>query len=188
MPDSTDREIDAYVKSLAEIDGQRDREASDSLAWAELDSKLDQEERAREPKMTDQEWASHVARFDRQYETPTRSEWYRQTQAEHEMDLKAPQRFALTGDGLVTEHIIKDGPFHGPDIGAELKMARYRDHQYTGNVMPLNEIQAVGTALNVLLNKSPQQELQLQLSLTQARDREIEQPTQKQTRTRSLGI
>jgi hypothetical protein len=60
-------------------------------------------------------------------ESPQRSEWYRQTQAEHDLDLAAPQRFPLTGDGLVTQRSVADGPFNGPDIGGELALARYRD-------------------------------------------------------------
>lgn len=47
-------------------------------------------------------------------------------------ELKQPQRFPLTGDGLVTQRVIASGPLNGPgsDIGEELAMARYNDHQF----------------------------------------------------------
>lgn len=48
-------------------------------------------------------------------------------------ELKQPQRFSLTGDGLVTQRVIASGPLNGPgsDIGEELALARYNDHQFT---------------------------------------------------------
>jgi hypothetical protein len=123
--------------------------------------------------------------------TPQRSEWYRQTQAEHELDLAAPQRFPLTGDGLVTQRIIADGPFNGPDIGAELALARYRDHQHdqTEKLMPQREIDDKMQAwLQGLLNKAPQQVQQPSLSLTDTRAQTLEQAKEEQTRHRSLSI
>jgi hypothetical protein len=47
-------------------------------------------------------------------------------------ELKQPQRFPLTGDGLVTQRVIASGPLNGPgsDIGEELALARYNDHQF----------------------------------------------------------
>ena len=60
------------------------------------------------------------------------SNWYREARAAHDAELAKPQRFPLTGDGLVTERIIKSGPTNGPSssIGQELKTARYRDWQW----------------------------------------------------------
>lgn len=57
-------------------------------------------------------------------------DWYRQSQEDHSNDLRQPQRFPLTGDGLVTQRVITTGPFNGPDIGDELATARYRDYQF----------------------------------------------------------
>jgi hypothetical protein len=47
-------------------------------------------------------------------------------------ELKQPQRFPLTGDGLATQRVIASGPLNGPgsDIGEELALARYNDHQF----------------------------------------------------------
>jgi len=118
-------------------------------------------------------------------ETPQRSAWYRQTQAEHEMDLKSPQRFPLTGDGLVTERIIATGPYNGPDIGAELALARYRDYQHAEKIMPTqHDEEKLQNWLQALLNKAPEQKRDAQLLLTETRQQEIEE----QTRQRSLSI
>jgi hypothetical protein len=164
MPDSTDQANAAYWQSLT---------------WAELDRQLDQTERAREHKMTDQEWSAYVDKLDRQHETPQRSEWYRHTQAEHDIDLAAPQRFALTGDGLVTQRIVADGPFNGPDIGAELALARYRDHQHTEKLMPDRETQQqIDAYVKAWTTPSPTQEQQqrvLTLVNTENQQRAIEE-------------
>ena len=55
------------------------------------------------------------------------SRWYAQHKAAHTAGLASPQRFRLTGDGLVTERIIASGPLNGGPIGPELAPARYRD-------------------------------------------------------------
>ena len=85
---------------------------------------------------------SVIRRETLQHESTQRSEWYRQTQAEHELDLAAPQRFPLTGDGLVTQRIVADGPFNGPDIGGELALARYRDWEFQQRRAQMPDVEA----------------------------------------------
>jgi hypothetical protein len=119
----------------------------------------------------------------RQYETPERSEWYRQSQEEHKLDLGTPQRFPLTGDGLVTQRVIADGHFNGPDIGAELALARY--YQHAEKIMPTQrDDEKLQGWLQALLNKAPEQKRDAQLLLSETRNQEIEE----QTRKRSLSL
>jgi hypothetical protein len=132
---------------------------------------------------------SVIRRETLQHEAPQRSEWYRQSQAEHEQDLRTPQWFPLTGDGLVTHRIIAEGPFNGPDIGTELAMARYRDHQHAENIMPQNETDTKLQAwLQALLNKDQEQKQHASLPLTETRNQTLEQAKEEQTRQRSLSI
>ena len=78
------------------------------------------------------------------------SRWYQQAQATHDADLAKPQRFPLTGDGLVTERIIATGKTNGPasSIGSELAAARYRDWEWHRRQMTSRELFVLGRSVS----------------------------------------
>jgi hypothetical protein len=172
MPDENDDALQAWENEQREISqAQIDTPSPNDI--------IEQRAELRDSGMDPDQIDRAISRETLQHDEPERSEWYRQTQAEHDLDLAAPQRFPLTGDGLVAQRIVADGPFNGPDVGAELALARYRDWEFQQRRAQMPDVEAdrmADTYWDNLISRARQTEQNAQAYAASQRQTTQERP------------